>query len=72
MAESDRRKAQAKDCRREALKEALHQVACNDGHDTARDAILEWQEGYTYESYALLIRDLAKDMARLEYHFTKQ
>lgn len=40
--------------------EALHELACHDGHNAARNAIAEWQEEYTDESYTQLIKELGE------------
>ncbi|MEM1296106.1 MAG: hypothetical protein AAGH89_12135 [Verrucomicrobiota bacterium] len=47
--------------RRGCAIEALHCLACNEGHDSAREAIVSWQRNYTKESGLNLVEELSNE-----------
>ena len=46
----------------DAVTDALHTLACRQGHSAARDAIVSWQDGYTKCSHLALIQELADSL----------
>jgi len=56
------------DARRLAAIEALHQLACHDGHHHARRAIVEWMDDYIEAGHLALITELS---ASLQKKFTR-